>query len=82
MYKLKTSDGKHTLLGQSIGNRQDEDDGTYWITGWSDETRRYVAVDGSYLLQLDGRKSFTSVRVTEIGGPGMGGICFENNTEN
>ncbi|MFA0813067.1 hypothetical protein [Microbulbifer epialgicus] len=80
MYILNTSDGQHTQIGTSNGNRQDENDGTFWITGWSDATRAAVAVGGSYLLSDEHGGNFRSVAVVEIGGAGTGGIRFELNT--
>jgi len=80
MYILKTSDGQHTQIGTSIGNRQDEDDGTFWVTGWSQATRDAVDVGGSYLLSDANGNNFSSVEVRQKGGAGMGGIRFKLNS--
>ncbi|HEX8393806.1 MAG TPA: hypothetical protein VF665_15805, partial [Longimicrobium sp.] len=59
---------------------QNQPDGTYWVTGWPAPARAAVQVNNSYLLQAPAAPNFTSVEVKEIGGAGMGGIRFENNT--
>ena len=75
-YTLKESDGTHSVIGTSNGNRQDEPDGSFWITGWSQNVQQAVHVDGFYTLVFpDGHTN--SVEVVEIGGLGMGGIRFE-----
>lgn len=74
-YTLKRSDGSHTVIGMSNGNRQDEPDNSFWITGWSVNTQAAVAVGGFYTLVFPDNHS-NSVEVVEIGGAGMGGIRF------
>lgn len=75
-YILKDS-RTHKPVGQpSHGNRQDEPDGSFWITGWSQQTQADVVVGAYYTLQFpDGHSN--SVELLEIGGPGMGGLRFE-----
>jgi len=79
MYTLKTSDGHHTELGTSVGNLQNNPDRSFWVIGWGSVTQGRVGVGGSYFLSDANGNNFMSVRVTEIGGAGMGGICFELN---
>ncbi|VFQ45351.1 hypothetical protein [Desulfoluna butyratoxydans] len=79
MYVLKSSDGQHTQLGTSAGNRQENSDGSFWITGWGPVTQGRVGVGASYFLSDADGSNFMSVRVTQIGGAGMGGICFDYN---
>lgn len=74
-YTLMTSDGQHTVLGVSNGNRINEPDDSFWITGWPPQTQQAVAVGGFYILRFpDGHNN--SVEVDEIGGAGQGGIRF------
>lgn len=80
MYILKTSDGQHTEIGKSAGNRQNETDGTFWITGWAQPTQKAVDVGGSYYLSDANGENFMAVEVKEKGGEGMGGIKFKLNT--
>lgn len=80
MYILKTSDGQHAQLGTSNGNRQNEADGSFWITGWTGVTQNDVAVGGSYFLSDNQGENFSSVGVVEIGGIAMGGIRFNLNS--
>lgn len=79
MYILKTSDGQHTQIGTSGGNRQNDDGGSFWITGWSQATQQEVSVNASYLLSDMNGSNFRSVVVKEVGGLGMGGIKFKLN---
>lgn len=79
MYILKTSDGQHTQIGTTLGNLQNEDDETFWITGWDRNTQREVAVNGSYFLSDANGTNFKSVVVKEVGGAGQGGIRFKLN---
>lgn len=74
-YALKESDGSHRLLGQSAGNRVDEQGGSFWITGWPAATQQQAQVGAFYTLVLpDGHAN--SVEVLQAGGQGMGGIRF------
>ncbi|CAB3711458.1 hypothetical protein [Trinickia soli] len=74
-YTLKESDGTHTQIDVSNGNRQDNADGTFWVTGWG-AARQHVQVGSAYTLVFpDGHSN--SVTVKEIGGAGMGGIRFK-----
>lgn len=79
MYILKTSDGQHQQLGTSTGNLQNDVNGSFWITGWSQQTQQAVFVGGSYFLSNASGDNFSSVEVKEIGGAGMGGIRFKRN---
>ncbi len=73
-YTLKESDGSHTVIGTSNGNRQDQGD-SFWITGWSPQTQQAVSKGAYYTLVFpDGHAN--AVEVLEIGGAGMGGIRF------
>jgi hypothetical protein len=75
-YTLKESDGTHTVIGISNGNRQDQPDGSFWITGWSQNTQRAVQAGSFYTLVFpDGHSN--SVEVLQIGGAGIGGIQFK-----
>lgn len=76
MYRLKASDGSHTELGISNGNRVDDPDGTFWIMGWPQATQGAVAVESFYTLVFPDAHS-NSVEVMEIGGAGQGGIRFK-----
>jgi hypothetical protein len=80
MYILKTSDGQHTQIGTSTGNRQNEADGTFWITGWTQAVQGAVDAGGSYYLSDANGGNFMPVEVVQIGGAGMGGIRFSLNT--
>ncbi|HWK88635.1 MAG TPA: hypothetical protein VNP72_01520 [Longimicrobium sp.] len=79
-WTLKQADGTHTQIGTSAGNRQDEDNGTFWVTGWNQAARDAVDVDGSYFLQAPNESHWKSVEVKEKGGGGAGGIRFKLNT--
>ncbi|TYT68534.1 hypothetical protein [Microcystis aeruginosa] len=76
MYTLKESDGSHEVLGRSTGNRQNEADGSFWITGWSQQTQSSVSKGGFYTLIFPDTHS-NSVEALQIGGAGMGGIRFK-----
>jgi len=74
-YILKESDGSHTEIGRSTGNRQDEQDGSFWITGWAPPVQAAVIIGSFYTLVFpDGHSN--SVEVVARGGAGMGGIRF------
>jgi hypothetical protein len=74
-YILKESDGTHTQIGTSNGNRQDHADHSFWITGWSVAVQQHVQPGGAYTMVFpDGHTN--SVEVKEIGGAGQGGIRF------
>jgi hypothetical protein len=74
-YTLKTSDGAHSVLGTSNGNREDLHDGSFWITGWPPGTQANVDVGAFYLLEFpDGHSN--PVEVVQKGGLGMGGLRF------
>lgn len=78
MFVLKSSDGQHTRLGTSTGNRRDNPDGSFWVSGWGPMTQGRVGVGGFYFLSDSDAAKFMSVKVTQIGGRGIGGICFEH----
>jgi hypothetical protein len=74
-YILKESDGSHTQIGVSNGNRQDQADHSFWISGWSTAVQQHVQRGGFYTMAFpDGHAN--SVEVRDIGGAGMGGILF------
>lgn len=73
-YTLKDS---KTLkqIGTSNGNRQDQPDHSFWITGWTPGVQAKVTVGLFYTLQFpDGHSN--AVELVQKGGAGMGGLRF------
>jgi hypothetical protein len=79
MYILKTSDRQHKQLGTSTGDIQNDVNGSFWITGWSQQTQEDVYVGESYYLSNANGENFSSVEVKEIVGAEISGIRFKRN---